>query len=584
MAKTPSGMVEAYGRLFPKETPKFAIELFCYRNDIQPADGGLGCEQHFKNAWRMFWPDFQWNDWTELMVQAWCRYKYIIVIGHGRGGKTFTLGHVAYLDYCAMPTTTLTSIATVTFDGLRLRMWSDLLRAIQTSRIPHPFEIRSTTNECRVYPRELAHEAGEKFQIQGMSVARTKDAPGRIRGGHADRRRIILDESQDMPDAIFENISNPMSAPDAKCAMLTNPVEKISRFGDWCEPVNGWSSIDESDLWWEIKKGGGKGVCLHLDGRQSPNIKAGKTLFPYLLTQDFIDDVVSNHGEQSLQYYSQVIGFFPPDGMVAKVWPASTIERAKPDIKFDWAPQMCATLDPAFEQDECVMHFGQLGLPVFGQRDYRINATETISCPIDIRSEAEPKDYQVAHWVKAECERRNVQPKNFIMDRTGGGRGVFAILQKEWSNDVQGIDYGGEATDRMLRGDDARKCCDLYEKFVTELWFRASEYAKAGLIGGLGNLHPNTVTDLSARRYSLKEKTKGSVMVAETKVEMKKRLGRSPDYGDAFCGFGELLIRLGTVPGGGMRAKLTTASKWSAARQRALKASSRYADEREYAY
>ncbi len=33
-------------------------------------------------------------------------------------------------------------------------------------------------------------------------------------------------------------------------------------------------------------------------------------------------------------------------------------------------------------------------------------------------------------------------------------------------------------------------------------------------------------------------------MVVESKDELKKRLGRSPDYGDAFVQFAELLCRL----------------------------------------
>jgi hypothetical protein len=580
----PSGTIEAYGRPYPKGTMRFAIELDCYRDRLSRADGGLGAEGHFKNAWKIFWPEFQWNDWCELMVWAWCNYKYVVIIGHARASKTYTNAHIAYLDYCADPVTTLTSVATVTFEGLRLRMWSDLLRAVETSRVPNPFTVRSTTNECRIFPTELAREAGEKYQIHGMSVSRTQDAPGRIRGGHADRRRIFLDEAQDMPDAIYETISNPMSAPDARCVMLTNPVEKISRFGEWCEPKEGWGSVDETDLWWETKKGDGQGVCLHFDGRQSPNLKAGRTIFPFLLTEDFCREVESNHGRESLQYWSQVIGFFPPDGVVSKIFPASVVERAKSPIRFDFAPQMCATLDPAFEQDDCVMHFGQLGMPVFGQRDYRINATETVVCKIDAGPAAEPKDYQVAHWVISECGKRGVQPKHFIMDRTGGGRGVYAILQKEWSRDVEGIDYGGAATDRMLRGDDSRKCNTIYKWFVTELWFRASECAKAGLLGGVSNLHPRTADDLSSRRYELKQDTKGTLIVAESKGRVKERLGRSPDFGDAFVQFGELLVRLGTAPGGGIVARMKAGSLWTRSKDRAAKAAARYDEAREFSY
>jgi hypothetical protein len=587
------GTFERYGlRWDRKGWTDIAIELRCYRDNRQPDKGGLGAEGHFRNAWRIMWPNYDRNDWVDLMISAWCNYKYIIVIGCQRASKTYTFGHIVYLDYCAGPMDTMTSIATVTFEGLRLRMWSDVLRAIETSEPAkagiNVYQIRSTTNECRIFPLQSAHDAAEKFQIHGMSVSRTADAPGRIRGGHANRRRIVLDETQDMPAAIFDAMVNPMSAPDAKCVLLSNPVEKVSKFGEWCEPADGWASVDENDQYWLTRVGNGQGICLHFDGLKSPNVKAGKTVFPYMFSQETWNEIVANHGPDSVQAWALGRGWFPPDGMVSKIWPNSTIERARATIKFDFAPAMCASLDPAFEYDDCVLHFGQLGMPVFGQRDYKINATETIVAKLDVGATAEPKDYQVAHWVMAECVRRGVEAKHFIMDVTGNARGVFAILTKEWSRDVQGIEYGGEATDRPLRGDDNRKCNEMYQRFITELYFRASEYAKVGLLGGLDNLNRKTIDDLSARRYELKQGTKGTLMVAETKKEVKKRLGRSPDYGDPFVQFGELLIRLGTAPGGGMAQRLAQAQKvgsaWDVAKRRALKAAATYNEDKEFAY
>jgi hypothetical protein len=574
-------MREVYGRLYPKTAYQIQVEIDCYRDAWPVEKGGLGREGHFRNAFKLVWPKYEWNEWVDLMIWAFCNYKISAVIGHERASKTFTCGHLAYLDYVCEPTKTLTSIATVTFEGLKLRMWSDILQAIETAQIPCPFTIRSTTNECRVFPTEAKGDAGEKWQIHGMAVTRTQDAPGRIRGGHAERRRIWLDEAQDMPDVIYDAMINPLSAPDARAMFLSNPVEKVSRFGDWCEPVGGWGSVDETDKHWETKKGG---ICLHFDGLQSANMRAGRTIFPYMLRQENIDDIEKAHGKDSVQWWALVRGWFPPDGVVAKMFPASVLEKAKPPIIFEFAPQMCASLDPAFEFDTCAMQFGQLGMPIFGTRQYKINCTETLVCKIDVGTSSEPKDYQVAHWVMAECKRRGVLSQHFIMDCTGGGRGVLAILQKEWSRDVRWINYGGASTDRPLRGDDNRKCNEIYQWFVTELWGRASECCRAGLIGGLCNLDPRTTDDLSTRRYAIKQGTKGSLMVAETKKEVKARLGRSPDFGDAFVQFGELLIQLGTIPGGGMGAKLAAGHLWTRARERAKRANAVYSDEKAYAY
>jgi len=573
-----SGFVTKYGYQVPVGTPMFALELQAYREGITVAQGGLGPEQHFKNAWAMAWPTYEWSDWVDLMVYAWCNYKWISIIGCERASKTFSHAHIAVLDYQASPFNTLTSLTTVTFEGLKLRMWSDVLRAFATSKIQQPFQIRSSTNEMRVYPSEVGKEAGEKYQIHGMAVNHTKDAEGRIRGGHAPRRRIFLDEAQDIAASIYEAMINPMSAPDAKCVLLSNPVEKISKFGEWCEPESGWSSVSDNDEFWKTKKGG---FCIHLDGLQSPNIKMAPKVFTGIINQQTIDEVKRIHGEDSVQWWALVRGWFPPDGLVARIFPSQVIEKAKPAIVFDFETEACATLDPAFEEDACVLHIGAKGK----LRDGRmaISGVCSITLKFKLGPLEEPKDYQIKSQVMSICKARGVAPKNFIMDKSGGGRGVFALLVKEWSPEIHGVDYGGAATERPLRSDEDSKCCDIYQYFISELWFRARAACEDGILGGLVTLDPKTIDDLYSRRYTTKVITQGTVQIAEQKKELKKRLGRSCDHGDAYVQFAELLIREGHGPG---RAKksVTTSSRWSRQRSRAVQAGKRYAEATEFSH
>ncbi len=524
----------------------------------------------------MMWSRYEWSDWVEMLIQAWCSYKFISVIGHRRASKTFTAAHIAYLDYCANPNETLTSLATVTFEGLKLRMWGDFQRAHETADIRMPFNVRTSTNELRAFPSMASHEAAERFQVHGMAVQNTQDAAGRIKGGHAPRRRLFLDEAEDMADVIYDAMGNPMSAPDAKCVMLANPVEKISRFGDECEPENGWSSVSDTDLSWVTKNGG---ICLHFDGLQSPNMRQSLRVFTGILTRQDVEYTRDKKGEDSVEWWSQIRGWFPPDGMVSRIFPSQIIEKGKAPIVFDFATEACATLDPAFEQDDCALHFGAKGNLRDGRKAISGTESETFKYKA---SDSNPKDHQIAYWVRDRCKAKGVAPKNFIMDRSGGGRGVFAILQKEWSREVQGIDYGGSATDRPVTSDESDKCSAIYEKFVTELWFRARVCCEEGILGGLSALNKLTADDLFSRRYTLKKKTEGTVQVAETKEEMKKRLGRSPDNGDAFTQFGELLIREGHGPGRAKKA--VSGSRWGQAKQRALKASARQSEKHEYAH
>lgn len=567
----PARTLRIYGLEVPADAPRIAVELQAYRERLGPEVGALGPAAHFRNAFLLMWPKYEMSRWVEELIDAYCSTNCLVVIGHQRASKSYTLAHLLYLDYCADPNRTLTSIATVTFEGLKLRMWSDLLKAIETASIPFPMAVRSSTNELRIYPAEAKSESTEKFQIHGMAINNNKDAEGRIRGGHAPRRRIVLDEAQDIAAPIYEAMVNPMSAPDAKCVLLSNPVEKLSKFGEWCEPEGGWGSVTENDLKWRTKKGG---ICLHFDGLKSPAVLEPKKRWTGLLTAENIEQVKQAHGEDSTQWWALIRGWFPPDGLVARVFPSGTIEKGKPSLAFDFRPRPCASLDPAFEHDNCVLHFGNWGK----LRDGRdaITGTESVVIKPVVGAGQDPKDYQVARGVKRECLARGVAPADFIMDKSGGGRGVFAILQVEWSPQVQGVEYGGACTVRpIVHGGSPAN--EGFRFFVSELWFRARYLIESGQLAGLSLLHPSTIEDLTARRYELVSVTQGKVQQVEKKEDMKKRLGRSPDFGDALVQFGELLARKGATAGIGSNPNAAR-QKWDGLRKRAIAVNSRGAE------
>jgi len=578
------GKKEIYGLLVPVDSLQIALELMCYRDagTEREVKGNLGAEEHFRRAWKLMWPNYEWSPWVDLLVHVWCKYRWITVIGHQRASKSFTMAHCVFLDYCADPQNTLSSLGTVTFDGLKLRMWSDLQRAAETAAIQFPYTYRSTTNELRIYPTEFQGESAQKFQIHGMAMNNSADAPGRVKGGHAPRRVIVLDEGEDVADVIHDSMVNPMSAPFARGVKLCNPIDKMSKLGRDCEPRDGWESVTPASLIWECKAT--NSVCVHLDGLQSPNVKAGKAQWTGILTLENVEEVRSKFGEDSKEWWSLIRGWFPPDGIVSRIFPASTLIKARKNIVYDFKPMRCASLDPAYEGDTCVLHMGEMGPVKRGDTMWAINGLQSFEFKLAIGEKFEPKEYQIAHEVMRICKENGIKPEHYIQDTTGNGRGVYAILQKEWSRDVQSVNYGGKSTERNLRADDDRKCEDIYKYFVTELWCRAAEFCAEGLIGGLENLHVRTLEDLSSRRYETVQATNGRLMVAEQKGEVKKRLGRSPDHGDAFVQFGELLERLGTRPG--LESKLIPMKthRWDRHREKAKELASVYNEEREFAF
>lgn len=558
----------------PETFNPLAVELACYRDRLKT---GHPREFHFKKAFDIVWPKFEWNQWCELMLWAWCNYKIVCVIGHTRASKSYFFSYMVLLDYLGAAPMTATTLTTTKFDALKTRMWGDMMRAIEA--IEHPalqaviqnlFKITNTSNEMKFASASESH-GDDKFMIQGVATDSADKSAGKIRGQHADRRRIVGDEAQDIAAAIYMAFANAVSAPDFVGGLLSNPVEKASEFGKWCEPKNGWSSIHDTDLFWETKTPGG--ICLHFDGLQSPNIKAGKTIFPYLLTQDYVDFIRKQYGEDSLEWWMYIRGFFPPDGTVSRVWPNATIEKAKTDQEFDFPPRMWASLDPAYEYDDPVLTFAMSGRNRMGRPLCKVKKQVRISLK---QSADVTKDRQLADETKRLCIEEGVNPEDFICDTTGNGRSVFALLFESWSKKIHKLEYGGSATDRPLRLDDKKPASEQVKYFVAELWFRASYLAADGILCGFNNLDSKGVDDLTARRYTLKQDGDHKAMMVETKDEMKKRLGRSPDYGDSVCQLGELMVRKGLL---GEITKAKNPKANADARQRAIKAAARYENE-----
>ncbi len=578
MPKPVTTQFDRYGLKWDRtQVNDLSLELACF-SAPKMFPTGQPREFHLRKAWQYVWPKYEWNEWAEMIAWAWCHYRIIAIIGHTSSTKSHTTAHTLLLDYIAAPPLTSTTVTTTKFDALRSRIWGDVMHAIETmapdvqTATRNLFKITTTSNELKIGLRAADKLSTDKYLIQGVATDSADSAASKLRGQHTERRRIVADECEDMGAALYSAIDNARVDDDFIAALLTNPADRTAIFNaKWSCPKGGWGSVTPNDLFWETVQP--DGICLHFDGLQSPNIKARTTKYPYMLTQKYVDDLRATEGENSLKWWMFVRGFPAPDGVVGRIWPESSLQKAKQLVEFDFDTIPCAALDPAFDSDDCVIHFGEIGRLRDGRHCCRVKETVKIQFPEDVR--VTPKDYQVARQVKKMCIERGVKPENFIQDETGNARGVLAILRVEWNQKVQGIYYGGEATNRPLRPEDVKPANEQVKYFVSELWFRASYLSQAGLLVGLQNCDPKTEADLAARRYVIKQYGDVKLMVAEPKNDMKGRLGRSCDYGDAFCQLAELMARQGMLTAVGQAAPKKV---WAASRKLAQRAGRRYAE------
>jgi hypothetical protein len=543
-----SQTVERYGKPFPADWPAWQIELACLAADHSPSEGGLGQHGHLKNAMIGLWPHLyfgevepgipRWREEIELLTWAWAKYKFIAVIGHASAAKTHTFGHIAATQFLADAPNTIITLTSTHLSGLRKRLWSDTVSACLSSLAGPVFAPRH--HDMIIRPEGSSEE---KYVINGIATDRGLEAVEKIQGNHSRHHNfIIIDEAQGTPKAIFEAAANLSTDLDFRMAMLANPTKKFSELGSWCEPEGGWSKVDpEVDLFWETRRGG---ICVRLDGARSPNIKHGRTIFPFLIRQDYVDTIEKSFGRGSPRWWTFYRGWFAPDGAMGLVVPPSLLSRAEKKHEYNFKPTRIASLDPAFEGgDQSILSIAEY------DDKFRLNLVAQLPVKVVVGEKSDPFEFLMAKEVTRLCKEHGVaSASDLIVDTTGAGRGVAATIDMEWGKCVR-CNFGAAASERKLKANDGENETSdkLFDRFVSELWWAVRVWLETGLVGGINTSdHKDLCDDLCAREY---ETVRDKLISVEKKKDMKERLGRSPDHGDSFCMLIELIRRRGAVAG-----------------------------------
>lgn len=504
-----------YGIRSPVKIPDLELELYAFRNRLQPNEGGLGTFDHFRNATKMLWPKMSWNPWLEAQVEGLCEHDYVGWAGCGASGKTFGATLFATVWWLANPSKTTVVLTSTTAKMIRKRMWANLQDLVRKSR---GFPGNMVDSKMSLQ----AIKGDDRHSISAIAVAEgnTSKAVANIQGIHAERVMVIIDEATDTPEAAFEACTNlSKGCREFKMLVIGNPASKYDPHGRFCTPAKGWRSVTIEDQHWLTERG----MCRRFDGMKSPNISEGRTKYPYLITHDQVLSAMRHEGEQSPTFWKYTRGFWSPDGMVKTVLSESLIETHTPtkNLVFTTNVQVVAGLDPGFGGDRCVLRFAKVGtandkLSILFQDIIQIAPNAQLT---------EPVHYQIANRVKEECNKRGVPPDRFALDSSGEGGGLADILTREWGV-VHRVEFGGSPSTIPVSDEDGRPCNEAYDRKVTELWFSMRKWAVEERLGGMDI---ETLQEFCARMF---DDSKRKISV-ESKTVMKQRTGKSPDLADA---------------------------------------------------
>lgn len=532
------------------------------------AEGGLGKYGHLKKLLWYIKPDLEFNPWIERYLSRICdedyAHKYgtgpdapikrvIMSTGCATAGKTFDIGLYAFAFWIADPFNSCVVMTTTTGKMGKKRMWPIITSSFSSHR--------TALSNWSGYPEHRVHmpnlidsqmmlqaERGDgKHSISMIAVDEgdTTKALNNIKGQHAPRMLVIIDEMESTPEGIVKACCNLEKATQEFTLIgIGNSSSMIDSHGRMCEPLNGWESIDVDTEEWITNKHpdtGMTGICLHFDGFKSPNVLAGRTLYPYLYT--FEDFQKASGREETIETWKQDRGFWAPEGIQTTVMTPQMVNRCKARqvLRFLTWSYPISSLDPAFGGNDCVQLIGKMGdIDATGKTGIQITHRFVIKASATSENEV---DRQVALKAIENCKAHGVKPNHFASDTTGTGRSVHSHMYSDWSNLIVKVSFSDSASDISISETDIRPANEVYDRKVTELWFSVAEFVKAEQIGGL---YDEAIADFCARRF-IHEKHK---FVLETKKDFKKRSNnRSPDDGDAVAIMIELARRLGANPG-----------------------------------
>lgn len=578
-----------YGAPLDPSWSQQRVEWWCFLHSWK---GGVGRAEHFKRGFQLTWPQVKWeathpttgevvsNHWMHRIVEAAVGEeaavrtgssvaRYVVLSGVGAAGKTFTCACLAMGWWAASPSNSLVVLTSTTKEMIGKRIWPTIAQLHGSVRVngrpAPPGTLGDIIDSRRLICATPNGQRDEKMSITALAVAHgeTQKAAHNLRGLHADRILVIVDEANGTPEAIYETIPNwSRACSDLTVVLIGNPISRLDPHGRAMEPSDPTTS--PTAYAWATKRipewDFGPGIALRFDGRDSPNVLAGTTLFPYIYTcEDW--EKHRSQDENTLASWSQHRGLHPPEGLLSAVLNETALQNSPCDTPMVFMSDVnrVAFLDPAFGGDAAVVKVGVVGNTTDGRRGLQLK--ERLEIPIRLSTpdqrEEEP-DVQVAKEFVRICQERGVKPEHAGLDATGTGRGVYALVSSMWSPEVMRFEAAESPSTSPVMDGDSRPADELLFNRVTESWVLAGSLVRTGQLRGLG---PADKVEFTTRVFH--DKAVRGRRRLEDKRDFKSRYGHSPDDADAVAGLCDLArARVGLVLQG-TTTTTTTDNPWN---------------------
>jgi hypothetical protein len=235
-----------------------------------------------------------WSKQIEIAEAVRDHRRVAVKSCHG-SGKSFLSARIVIWFLHAYPGSVVITTAPTDNQVVNI-LWREIGSAYAATRSP-------VLGRCLTKRYEIAPD----WYALGFKAADT--APDRFQGFHAEHALVVIDEAAGVSDTVFEALDAVLTSESARLLLIGNPTNAA---GTFYEAFHGARGLYHP---------------ITIAAEDTPNIRAGKTVRPYLITQRWIDDAVAKHGPDSDYVRCRVHARFPEADNAALI-PLAWIEAA----------------------------------------------------------------------------------------------------------------------------------------------------------------------------------------------------------------------------------------------------------------
>ena len=566
----PDGAIEKYGRLWtPRNgavvTP-LRIEMDAFLLGLTPEEGGLGKATHYRNVVSTIWPTYSWHKWAELRAQAFCKVNIEEDVQTGNrfvrsvtglaggtdSGKSYDMAAMALVNWFVDPLNTMVIVVSTSKIDAKQRIWSALVKmyreahavGIAAGRLIESMDIiKLSDEEGKAIDPNVGVSDASSIMLLAAGDEYKDDAQKRLQGKKNRRIVLIIDELQDCSSSVInEAIWGFKGAQELHIVGAGNPSSIFDPHGKFCEPIKGWMSVDEETPNWKIKVAGIEGLALRFDSeKDNPNQQSfdkGKGLrYPFLPKPNDVAVAKKELGELNPQYWRKFRGFWPPADaddctVVSDILLARHGALDKPI--WDGTPKDIAGIDPSYTEggDRFVFTHMKWGKLISGkwaialEKQYVLNRRA---------GSQEDFQYEMIQQIHDLSIKLGIPNQWMGVDASAGGM-FWSIGERELLRGWHAVSFAGAASDLPVSAQYAMRNeatgkpqvgKELFHNMSSELCFVSRYFLECEQLKGIT---PDLAWEMTQRKYVRRTRK----IIIESKTDMKKRIGKSPDLFDSF--------------------------------------------------